>query len=488
MAHVLGAAMTLDGVAGTATQGRAGRRLGPALIVGWFGDGLAVVVARASCGDAWSVVTLDATTGSRPAAEAKDPQAHRQRRPNAGRLRAGRLTALGLGARCPDVGASGGALGSTVLSRPVEGVQTSVAVPTGRSHTSDMRALWALVVTAGVLAAGCSSDEPGATPHTPETDGGFLSAVATLEQRVDAYEELTTGVIALVRAGGQVQVLTDGEARLRPRIAMQADMRFPLASITKSMTATVVMQLVEGGRLALDDPIDQWVPELGSVAQPITVGQLLSHRSGLPHATDAELRRWGSDSSRLLRAIGEHPLEFRPGTSGSYSNEGYVALGLAAERILDASYGDVLQTRVFDPAGMTSANLFGPWDVRGYDDGTDVSEQFFLKWIPPAGSVVATAADVDAFYQALWSGNLVGPEALRQMRTTRGNVGEFSDYGLGLARERFSCGPAMGHSGRLKGISTEAWSLDGNDRSTVVLVNDQLSDVARILVDAALCS
>ncbi|WP_210441352.1 serine hydrolase domain-containing protein [Nocardioides xinjiangensis] len=352
-----------------------------------------------------------------------------------------------------------------------------------------MRALCALTLTwAVLLVAGCSSDDgSSATPDSPEQADGFDSAVAAVEERVEAYEEIATGVIALVRVGEQTRVVTAGDARLRPRVAIEADMRYPLASITKSMTATVILQLVEDGKLALDDPVDRWVPELDGAGHTITIEHLLAHQSGLAQATEGEMRQLGSDSGRLLRAVASRPLEFEPGTSGRYSNEGYVALGLVAERILNRSFRDVLQTRVFDPAGMGSSSLFGRWDVHGYDGRQDVSEQYYLRWIPPAGSVVATAADVDAFYRALWSGQLIDADMVTEMRTLRGGVGGWSDYGFGLARERFSCGPAMGHSGRLSGISTEAWTLDGEDRSTVVLVNDHLSDVARIIVDAALC-
>lgn len=368
-----------------------------------------------------------------------------------------------------------------------------MAVLVGAVHTGDMRTICALSVAWSVLLAGCSTDGPSATPEPPATSvtsaaaNGFDSAVAATEERVEAYEEVATGVIALVRVGERTEVVTAGKARLRPHVAMEADMRFPLASITKSMTATVILQLVEDGQLALDDPVDRWVPELRGVEQTITIEDLLAHRSGLEHATEREMRQLGTDSSRLLRAVASRPLRFEPGTRGSYSNEGYVALGLVAERVLGQSFGDILRTRVFDPADMGSSSLFGRSDVHGYDGRQDVSDQFFLRWLPPAGSVVATAEDVDAFYRTLWSGRLVGADAVAQMRALRGYVGGWSDYGFGLARERFSCGPAMGHSGRLSGISTEAWTLDDTDRSTVVLVNDHLSDVAPVIVDAALC-
>ena len=357
-----------------------------------------------------------------------------------------------------------------------------------RGDTGDMRAACALTVALGVLLAGCSSDGgSSATLDPPRTADAFDSAVAAVEERVEAYEGIATGVIALVRVGERTDAVTSGQSRLRHRVAMEADMRFPLASITKSMTATVIMQLVADGKVALDDPVDRWVPELKGVGATITIEQLLAHRSGLEQATEREVQQFGADSSRLLEVVARHPLKFEPGTRGAYSNEGYVALGLVAERVLDQPFADILQSRVFDPVGMDSSTLFGRPDVHGYDGRKDVSQQFHLEWMAPAGSVVATARNVDAFYRALWSGQLVDADAVTQMRTLQGYVGGWSDYGFGLARERFSCGTAMGHSGRLSGISTEAWTLEEADRSTVVLINDHLSDVARIVVDAALC-
>ena len=371
-----------------------------------------------------------------------------------------------------------------------------MAVLVGGGHTGGMRTICALSVAleraAGRLldrrsqrharAAGDVGDVGAA-----ETSSGFDSAVAATEERVEAYDEVATGVIALVRVGERTEVVTAGKARLRPEVAMDADMRFPLASITKSMTATVILQLVEDGQLALDDPVDRWVPELRGVEQTITIEDLLAHRSGLEHATEREMRQLGTDSSRLLRAVAEPSAEVRARHEEQLLQRGLRCARPRRRADPGPALREVLRSRVFDPADMGSSSLFGRSDVHGYDGRQDVSDQFFLRWLPPAGSVVATAEDVDAFYRTLWSGRLVGADAVAQMRALRGYVGGWSDYGFGLARERFSCGPAMGHSGRLSGISTEAWTLDDTDRSTVVLVNDHLSDVAPVIVDAALC-
>lgn len=304
------------------------------------------------------------------------------------------------------------------------------------------------------------------------------------------FEGLATGVIALVRVGDQTGVVTSGLAIVHPEVPIHEGQRFPIASITKPMVATAVMQLVEEGLVALDDPAEKWLPELRGVEPVITVEDLLSHRSGLRDSRDADIRQHGFASHDLLLASAAHPLDFPPGTSGSYANVGYGALGLLLERVRLQPLGEVLQQQVFGPAAMTDSELQGRPQVHGYADGKDVTDEIYLQLLPAAGSVVSSARDVDTFFQALWSGDLLDPTAVAEMRTVRGNVrqGAWSDYGLGLATVTLGCGTAYGHGGRLNGYTIEAWTLEDGGRSTVVLVNDHLSnEVASSIVTTALC-
>lgn len=255
------------------------------------------------------------------------------------------------------------------------------------------------------------------------------------------------------------------------------------------MTAVVVLQLVAEGRLALDEPVQPWLPELADVRPPITVEQLLSHRSGLPDATDADIMRLGFGTEAHLREAAADGLDFRPGTDGSYDNLGYAALGLLVERVLDRPLSAVFQDRIFDAAAMTTASLGGDPDVVGYVSNSDSTPMLGLDLFPAAGSVVASAGDIDAFCQSLWAGRLIDTDSLAQMRRGRGAVGFWwDDYGLGLAQAHFPCGDAFGHGGRISGFTNETWTLTSEERSVVVMVNDDLNDsVAHILVQEALC-
>ena len=162
------------------------------------------------------------------------------------------------------------------------------------------------------------------------------------------------------------------------------------------------------------------------------------------------------------------------------------------ERVLDQPLAEVMEERIFTPTDMTSSSLFGRPDVQGYTDNEPV-KNYYLELHPAAGSVVSTVADVDAFFGALWKGELVGPDLVTDMREPRGpvTIGPYwrPDYGLGLIHYDVSCGVALGHSGRIGGFTVEAWTLEKGERSTVVAVNDQnADDIARGVVEIALCS
>lgn len=351
-----------------------------------------------------------------------------------------------------------------------------------------------------VLLAGCGGPAEPGTPTggpappagtTPAAAPDFESVVRAVEDRVEVYDGIATGVIALVRVGEQTKVVTAGRAEVRAKRDMGPGLTFPIASITKPMTATLVMQLVDERRIGLGDDARSWIPELKGAGTPITIEQLLSHRSGLREPQDAEIRRVGLDTADLVRASASHPLDFEPGARGTYSNVGFGALGLLVERVLDQPLEQAMAERIFDPAGMESSSLGGSPDVQGYTDDEAV-RNYYLDFLPPAGSVVATASDVDRFFGMLWAGRLVSQASVKEMRESRGavQIGPFwnPDYGLGLIHSDVTCGTALGHSGRMDGFTTEAWTLEDGSRSAVVAINDLgVDEIGRAIVDTALC-
>jgi D-alanyl-D-alanine carboxypeptidase len=311
-----------------------------------------------------------------------------------------------------------------------------------------------------------------------------------LEERLAVYDGIVTGVVVLVRVGDETAVLARGRA-VRGREDMTGDATWPIASITKMMTATLVLQLVEEGRLALDDDVRRWLPELDALG-PITVEQLLSHRSGIVRdVAFRAIRRVGfGDMPGLMGLAADRRPEFEAGADGVYSNIGFGALGLLVERELGLPLDRALRERIFEPAGMGSSSLGGRPSVQGYDPRPVRS--YYLDYVPAAAGVVSTVADVDAFLHALWAGDLIDPDLVSDMRESRGQVQvtEFLslDYGLGVMHQTLSCGEVLGHGGRIRGFTDEAWTLADGTRSAVVTVNDQDADSAVVsILETALC-
>ena len=279
----------------------------------------------------------------------------------------------------------------------------------------------------------------------------------------------------LVRVGNQLRVVTSGVADRRTKQPLSRNDTFPVESITKSMVATAVMQQVAAGRLGLDDTVDHWLPGLVRQGQLMTVRELLSHRSGIHEAGAKELPPLRTlTDPRIVRIAGAHRPDFEPGSTGAYSNTGYVVLGMILEKVTGAPLRDLLATQVFGPAGMSHTTLApARWDVHGYHNGRDVTSGQWLNLVQAAGGVVSTVADVDRFYHHLWSGELVPLRMVHQMTQPSGTIPPdgAGEYGLGIWIKQLSCGEVWGHEGLSSGYVTAAWTMPRRNRSVVVILN-----------------
>lgn len=364
-------------------------------------------------------------------------------------------------------------------------------------HDSPFTGSWRRVCGLGVPLALIVLTACSNTASRPDADAEpSQSAVSTtaevmraVSDKLEALETLVPGGVAVVRLGTEIQPLTFGQADTRAGRAMRADHRFQIGSITKTMVATLLLQLVEDGDLALDDTVDAHLPDLLSSGDRITVEHLLSHRSGLYNYTDYTglgfTRTW--QPQELIDIANRRPLWFEPGTRSLYSNTNYIVLGLIAEKVTGRTVEHLLQTRIFDPAGMTATSL--EWDrvseppiAHGYDQGNDVTAAD-LSLIWTAGGVVSTAPDVTRFMQALFHDRW-GADLLTEMSTWRGQ-----DYGLGLDSSPISCDEAWGHGGQIPGFTSFAAGLPDGTRSIVILVNGFLDPTATTdIIDASLCT
>ncbi|MEV0675298.1 serine hydrolase domain-containing protein [Actinosynnema sp. NPDC050436] len=268
----------------------------------------------------------------------------------------------------------------------------------------------------------------------------------------------------------------------------QVDGHFRIGSVTKTFVATVVLQLVDEGRVGLDDPIARYVHGVPK-GEVITVRQVLDHTSGLydyAHEQGWSTNRWrGAARFRsyrprdLLDVAFSHPSNFEPGSGWRYSNTNYVVAGLLVERVTGRPYGAEVTRRIIDPLGLRHTSVPGhlPWlprpHARGYAEvaGRLVDATLMnpsLDWA--AGEMISTTADLDRFLDALLGGRLLEPASLAAMRTTR-ETGSIFGYGLGLQRFDLPCGRSVwGHGGELIGYLTYALR-DDEGKSAVLSYN-----------------
>ena len=290
--------------------------------------------------------------------------------------------------------------------------------------------------------------------------------------------------------------LTGGLGDIGHKTPMNARNHFKIASLTKTYTATVVLQLVAEGKLHLSDSVERWLPGLVPNGKHITLRQLLNHVSGLadfesdprylkPYLS-GNLGFYWAPRQLVKMAVSHKPL-FPPGVTKhtSYSNTNYVLLGLVVEAATHHSIGAELRNRIFRPLHLDTSSyptrkpgLPGPYAhgymVVGKPPAMDVTG-LSPSLAPASGAIVSTADDVLDFYRALLSGRLLPADLLKAMKTTI-SEGTHVDipgqrYGLGLELFPTSCGNALGHNGIIPGYMTFAYSNGNGTRQALLMVN-----------------
>ena len=269
-------------------------------------------------------------------------------------------------------------------------------------------------------------------------------------------------------------------------IPNRLDTSFNLASMNKMFTAVAIAQLIEAGKLHLDDTLGTILPDYPNkdAARTITIAHLLSHTAGLGMLFDRpgfDRRKRYRTSSDYFPLFAAEPLLFEPGTASAYSNEGFVVLGAIVEKLTGLSYFDYVRERIFHPLGMSHTDSYAIDDVvpnlavgyaRYEDDPLGIGPRrpnwIFLQWKgSAAGGGYSTTGDLLKFVQALRHGRLVRRGLVDTLLAPHGQGGW---YGYGFQVQEVGGKQVRGHGGGGpgSGISSElGWFLDG---SYVVIV------------------
>ncbi|MFJ7961458.1 serine hydrolase domain-containing protein [Streptomyces sp. NPDC096319] len=316
------------------------------------------------------------------------------------------------------------------------------------------------------------------------------------------------GVFAEVRAGGRTWRGASGVADLATGRPVRPDLLHRVGSVTKTFTAAAVMQQVERGRIGLDAPIGDYLPELvpGERGRRITVRMLLHNTSGIPDYLPyafPSLRAFPSlpdvsteslDDNRFRRfrpaeliamGLAAPPTGEPGGPTGVYSNTNWLILGELLEEVTGLPAEEYITRHVIERAGLRHTGfpkgprIDGPHarlyeSFYGLIDPPRDYSVYDMSWAGTGAALVSTMEDLNRFYRLLLDGRIVGRSSLAEMQRTipvRALDGSMIQYGLGLHRVEAPCGTFWGHDGTVWGAGTMSLTRADGGRQMSVAVN-----------------
>jgi len=319
---------------------------------------------------------------------------------------------------------------------------------------------------------------------------GYGQRPAAQPDRVDDYvqsemqRQHIPGLSLLVaRAGGILLVKGYGLANVELQVPVKPETVFQSGSVGKQFTATAVMMLVEEGKIKLDDPITNYVTDAPATWKQVTIRELLSHTAGFGDYPEKFDFRKDFTEGEELRIVEGIPLAFTPGTNWSYSNLGYVTLGIIIHKVTGEFYGDFLRKRIFGPLGMTSTRIISEADIipnraAGYRFVNGQLKN--QEWVSPTvnttadGSLYFSILDLAKWDAALYTEKLLKQSSFGQMWTvaklTNGqpNPGQ---YGFAWFIEVKGGHQVLHHSGAWQGFETHI-SRYIDDKLTVMVLSN----------------
>ncbi len=297
----------------------------------------------------------------------------------------------------------------------------------------------------------------------------------------------------LVAKGGRVLVKKGyGMANIELGVPNTPETKFRLGSITKQFTATAILQLAAAGKLSVDDKISKYIPDTPGSWSNITIHHLLTHTSGifnytaLPEFTKQMRQQW--TPAETLGLVKNKPLDFAPGSKFSYSNSGYIGLGIIVEKVSGEKYEDYVKKHIFDVLDMAAT---------GYDHGETILEHRAAGYTPgpdgklqnapyidmsfpyAAGSLYSTVDDLYRWDRSLYTDKVLAKASRDKM---------FTPFLSGYAYGWFTIVPGptpsthkvLSHGGGINGFNTTINRYPDDDACVIVLSNVNSPAIGKI--------
>lgn len=316
---------------------------------------------------------------------------------------------------------------------------------------------------------------------------------------VSFIEKYSDSIITVAKQPGMIISITKdneviyekakGLANIETKEPMDTKMRFRIGSLTKTFTGTVILQLVDEGKLKLDDVLEKYFPDVPN-SKNITIRMLGDMSSGLYNYSEAKemddsmntnpRKKW--KPQELVDMAIKNPPYFEPGKSYHYSNANTTLLGMIIEKITGSTLAAEIKTRIIDKLGLTETEFASDADITGFrpegyneDDSkfleplTDVTTKYDPSWAWAAGAIISSVKDIKIYIKALVEGTLVSKEMQAERMKWSLDMGGLK-YGFAV----FKAGDDFyGHNGSYPGFHNVSVYSPKTKTSIIIFYNSQ---------------
>lgn len=321
----------------------------------------------------------------------------------------------------------------------------------------------------------------------------FNSVAQSVEQKMEqlltahAKQNKLNGSVLVAQKGKVIYQKGFGYRNAEAKIANDANTIFQIGSITKQITAAVIMQLQQEGKLSVQDKLSKYFPGFAN-GDKITIEHLLTHTSGIFNYTNdtaimkSDVTRHYSQQEMLALFV-KYPSDFEPGTKWNYSNSAYSLLGYIIEKVEKKPYEKVVRERIFQPLGMNNSgfdftNLSGSDKAKGYFTLSPAAAPAPIVDSTiafSAGAVYSTVGDLYKWERAIYSDKILKPESWKAVFTPFKNK-----YGYGWGIDTLYGRQVTAHSGGIHGFSSHILRFPEDELVIIVFDNSSSNQLSRI--------
>lgn len=321
----------------------------------------------------------------------------------------------------------------------------------------------------------------------------------------EEYPKNEPGAVILIAKKGKIVFKKAyGLASIKPKRKLKTNMVFPIASMTKQFTSAAILQLVEQGKISLQDTIQKYVPYYPSKKYPITIHHLLSQTSGIPDFFDVDEKEFHllaqeHTPEKLIAYYKDSPLIFKPGKKWNYSNSNYPLLGVALEKVTGMSLKEYLRVNIFEPLEMFSSGLWYSSSIKkkkipiGYNSKKGKlyeGPKMVGSTLYAQGGIVSSVQDLFLWNKALTNKKVISEYVAQQLTTEKTtNSGEGTGYGYGFFLRKLQGSPTIEHGGNLFSFTSGGLYLPEEDIFVCMLSNtkfDRVQEISNYIVSLLL--